>query len=232
MKKFKLLNILLILAVVLSVPTVYAYDTKGITIDRDNIKIENIDNNIYSGSKIKLDEALTNDLGEYKLYYQYVEVSNDIYQKYMAKHNEEKKYEEELLKSEGVSSVDELSTAVKKEYTEAINSFEEEKAEVLPTYNNSKWVEATDNKAPLDLTKVPQNELGEQAYVLWIKVEPKSSGKKSVFNALLVKTKAEVPADTEKDEENAKTSDNIVMVGIGAVLLFGVIAVSYRKAKD
>lgn len=231
MKKFKLVNILLILAVILSIPTVYAYDTTGITIDKENITIENIDNNIYSGSKIKLKEALTKDLGEYKLYYQYVIVSNEAYAQYDAKLKEQKKYEEELLASEGVGSVGELSNEMRKAYTEAMNGFEDEKAEVLPTYNDSKWIESTDNSAPLDLTKVPKNELGIQPYTLWIKVEPKSSGKKSVFNAFAVVTKAEV-LDTEKNEENAKTSDNIVMVGIGAVVLFGIIALSYKKAKD
>lgn len=231
MKKFKLLNILLILAVVLSIPTVYAYDTTGITIDKENIRIDDVDHNMYSGSKIIVDDKLKNDLGEYKLYYQYVIISNDIYQKYMEKHDEEKKYEEELLKSEGVDSVGKLSAEMQETYKEAIKGYEDDKAELLPTYNDSKWIESTDNKAPLDLTKVPKNELGIQPYTLWIKVEPKSSGKKSVFNAFVVTTKTEAP-DTEKNEENAKTSDNIVMVGIGAVVLFGIIAFSYKKAKD
>lgn len=217
MKKFKLLNVLLILSVIFAMPVAYAHE---VATDNSAISIENINNNIYSGSKI----IVNSSVGEHTLYYQYVKMTDEEYKNYKVAFDAAKKYKEE--ENPGASASDDEKKAYEEELAEYLKSIEE----ILPSYNDSNWVESSDNTAKLDLSKVPENKLGFQPYVLWIKAEPKDSSKSTAYNDFVVMAKHQAATD-ESDEENAKTGDNIVFLGIGAILVAGVMIISYKKAK-
>lgn len=219
MKKFRLLNILVILLLIVSMPTVYAYDTESVNVDKENITIESIDQNIYSGSTIKISETLANQLGKYKLYFQYVSISDDAYKKWKDVYDKEKEWAENFLKDKNVDSYTKLTGDDKTEYNTSIAEYEKEKEELLPLYKDSSWIESTDNKAPLDLKTIPE---GTQPHVLWIKVEPEGN-EQSVYNDFVVLPKG------EKKEELPKTGDNMLFVGLGAILVAGIAIVSYKK---
>lgn len=219
MKKFKLFNILLALMLVFTMPVVYAHD---IETDEDVITIEPvIDNNIYSGSKINV----ASSFGEYTLYYQYVQISNDDYKSYRTILEEALKYQEEENPGSSASDKD------KEAYEEELQTYNDSMQEILPGYDEDKWVETTDGTIELDLTKVPENsEFGEQPYVLWIKVVSKSDDTKISYSDEVVLAKRQVVSTDESNEENAKTGDEIIYIALGAVALAGIMVISYKKA--
>ena len=58
--------------------------------------------------------------------------------------------------------------------------------------------------------------------MLWIRVEPEGN-EQSVYNDFVVLPKG------EKKEELPKTGDNMLFVGLGAILVAGIAIVSYKK---
>jgi len=225
MKKFRLLNILLILTFVFTMPVVYAHE---IPVDKNNIKVQDVAGTIYSGSKIEVD---TDKIGfeEYELYYQYVIIENDAYESYMEVLKKQTQYTENFLKDNNLTKVEDASSDLKESYNAAIEGYVEEAEEKLPAYVEENWVESTDGTTKLDLTEVPENSLGYQPYSLWIKVVPKEDGKDAVYNDIVVTAKKQA-ADSELQEENASTGDNIMWIGICALALAGIMVVSYRKS--
>jgi len=223
MKKFKLLNIILVLTVMFSMPIAYAHE---VDVDKDNIKIESVDGDIYSGSKIIVNSE---KLGfeDYKIYYQYVILENDAYNAYEQKIAEQGEYIKNFLDEHDLDRIEDASEAQIKEYNEAVAGYNDDIEALLPEYVEENWIETPDHTAKLDLTTVPENSLGKQPYVLWIKVEPTDDD--AVYNDFVVLAKKQV-ADSEAGEPNAGTGDGIVWIGLSAAVLAGIMVVSYRKS--
>ena len=226
MKKLNLFSILLILSMVFLMPTAYAHD---ITVS-NKIGIENVGGTIYSGSKISVDDSI----GEHTIYYQYVQLSNDVYKSYAKKHTEESEWIKTFLEENNLDSINDITGDLIAEFNETVSVYEAEKEELLPGYQEGKWIESVDATAKLDLTKVPSNELGFQPYVLWIKVEPNAANAASIYNDIVVRAKQEQNVTTENPDEdneaNANTGDEIIYIGIAVVALAGIAVVSYKKS--
>lgn len=226
MKKFKLLNILLVVAFLFSLPVAYAHE---IDVKNEAIKIELIDGKVSNNSKILVDFeklGLEEDT-EYTLHYQYVIVENEAYNKYV----EEDKLQQQTIKNlleyyelEKIEDTDD--TKIIKEYNDNVKTHEVKKEGFLPAFIETDWIKTGDGTAKLDLTKVPTTEVGYQPYVLWMKVETKDGG--SFYGDQVVKVDSP-KVDEEAKEESPKTGDEILLVALGALAVAGVMVVSYKK---
>jgi len=230
MKKFKFLSVLLILMMVFTIPVAHAHDVE---VDKENIKIQSIGGNIYSGSKILIDEDFLEEEGlttdDYELYYQYVLIENQVYELYMEKLEEQKEWIEDFLKDNNLEKIQDASKELLESYNAAMETYVEEAEQILPDYIESEWKKTEDATVKLDLTKVPENSLGFQPYSLWVKLVPTKDGKDVIYNDVVVNAKKQV-VDNELNEENAGTGDGIVWIGLSAVVLAGIMVVSYRKS--
>lgn len=224
MKKFKLFNILLIIMLVFSMPVVYAHD---VAVDKTNIKIEEVDDKIYSGSKIIVNsEALGID--KYEIYYQYVPISDAAYESYDETLQAQIAASNEFLKEKNITDINDADAEDKKDYFDAMEAYEESKEKELPTYVEANWLKSTDGTAPFDLDKLPDGEKEEYPYVLWIRVKGSDEAAGAVYSTKVVIVSNE-KEDSELEEENAKTGDEILFVGLGIAVVAGVMIISYKK---
>lgn len=225
MKKFKLLNILLVVAFLFSLPVAYAHE---IDVKNEAIKIELIDGKVSNNSKILVDLeklGLEKDT-EYTLHYQYVIVESDAYNNYVEMDNVQKECISDFLEENNLESIDDISEELIEEFNKKVVPYEVQKEGFLPAFVESDWIKTEDGTAKLDLTKVPTTEVGYQPYVLWMKVETKDGG--SFYGDQVVKVDSP-KVDEEAKEESPKTGDEILLVALGALAVACVMVVSYKK---
>ena len=113
-----------------------------------------------------------------------------------------------------------------KEYNDIVIPYEKSKEALLPSFVESNWIKTTDATAKLDLTKVPENKLGFQPYVLWMKVEASDN---TYYGDQVVTAKKQA-IDPEANEESPGTGDEIMLIALGAIAVAGIMVVSYKKA--
>ncbi|MBQ7136397.1 MAG: hypothetical protein IJO43_00270 [Bacilli bacterium] len=225
MKKFKFVNILLILMMIFTIPVAHAHEVE---VDKDNITIQSVEGTIYSGSEIVVNKEKLG-ISDYEVYYQYVVIENQVYKLYMEKLEEQNEYIKNFLKDNNLEDINDASNELKEDYIAAMEGFIEEAETILPAYVEDNWVKSTDGTTKLDLTEVPENSLGFQPYSLWIKVVPTDEGKEPVYNDIVVEAERQV-VDSELKEENASTGDGVMWIALSAVVLAGIMVVSYKKS--
>lgn len=214
MKKFSLFSLLLVFAFAFMIPTVYAHD---IETDPDRIITFplNEKDEIYSGSKIQVNDSY----GEYKLYYQYVEMTDEVYEQYMAIHEEHLKFEEENRPA------DDAEPDVIEDYNKKFEEYEKSKQALLPAYVEDDWVESTDSTVKLDTTDIKE----VKHYNLWVKITDEND-ENAVYDDQVITY--DPNAVSEDDVPSPETSDNIILIGVGAILIAGIMFVSYRKVNS
>lgn len=215
MKKFKLFNILLILAMIFCMPIAYAHD---IELDEDNIVTIPLDKNnqLSSSTKVEVDESF----GEYKLYYQYVRFEGSEYESFLNIHEEELQYVSENEPDEDATDTE------KEEYAEAIADYEASKKALKPGYVEANWQPSKNGTVPF-VKKSGEEVKENDAYILWVKVT-NEDGSEEVYDELWVLYNEGMELDEEK---SAQTSDNIMIVGVLIAAFAGVMVLSYKKSR-
>lgn len=207
MKKIKLFNILLIIAMIFSMPIVYAHN---ISLAGDDIIP--IPDKLNGTTKIEVAESF----GKYKMYYQWVAMSDKDYADYMDF------LQAQLdLPNPGANATNQE----KQEYEEELLQYEASKTAVKPEYVDADWTESKDGTVPFN-KELEGVEEGDP-YVLWIKAVNEKD--EEIFEERLVLYNADLVL--EEDVENAETSDEILVVGLLSVAAMGVMAISYKKSK-
>ena len=207
MKKIKLFNILLIIAMIFSMPIVYAHN---ISLAGDDIIP--IPDKLNATTKIEVAESF----GKYKMYYQWVAMSDKDYADYMDF------LQAQLdLPNPGANA----SNQEKQEYEQELLQYEASKTAVKPEYVEKDWTESKDGTVPFN-KELEGVEEGDP-YVLWIKAV--NAEDEEIFEERLVLYNANLVL--EEDVENAETSDGILIVGLLAVAAIGVMAISYKKSR-
>lgn len=220
MKRLKLISILLAFVVFVSMPVAYAHEVE---LSSDIITIPTTSESaIWKGTKVEI----ASSYGEYNFYYQYVEISDEQYKSYKGIREEQEKYEKENKPVAG-------STKEQQEkYEEEMKNFEQSKEDILPPYDDKKWIASSDNTVPIDETKntEPAN------YVLWVKIESKTgTDKNAKYNDMVViynpTTNSGTKEEKKENETNPSTGDNIVLFAAGAILITGIMVVSFKKSR-
>lgn len=207
MKKIKLFNVLLIVAMIFSMPIVYAHN---ISLAGDDIIP--IPDKLNATTKIEVAESF----GQYKMYYQWVAMSDAAYGDYMDF------LQAQLdLPNPGANA----SNQEKQEYEQELLQYEASKTAVKPEYVEKDWTESKDGTVPFN-KELEGVEEGDP-YVLWIKAV--NAEDEEIFEERLVLYNANLVL--EEDVENAETSDGILIVGLLAVAAMGVMAISYKKSR-
>ena len=209
MKKFKLFNILLILALFFMIPTAYAHD-----IATDPDKIITIPELITDSTKIEVD----NSYGDYVMYYQYVKMNSNLYEKYNTILEEQKNYAKENKPGENATA-SEIA-----DYNSVMGEYEASKNALKPGYVGENFKTTQDGTVPFYDKSSASTEVAEP-YVLWIKIT-NIDGEDVVYDEKLVLYKA-----PEEDVTSPETSDNIMIIGILAVSAIGLMALSYKKSR-
>ena len=210
----KMFGILLILSVVFSLPVVYAHD---IVTDPDDIVQVAVDEKGQISSKTKA--IVHGDFGEYTLSYQYVKFDEDDFESYKELTQNQLEYEEN-----NKPSTDEEDMDVIKEYQDRMAQYEKDKQAVTPGFVEAKWIESKDGTVPLDKENI-KNAKGDEVYALWVKVTSKTDSNKVVYEDNVV-----IYQITE-EEKSPSTSDNMLVIGVLAIITIGFVAVSYKKSK-
>jgi len=208
MKKFKLFNILLILALFFMIPTVYAHN-----IELDPDSIITIPNQITSSTKIGVD----NSFGDYTMHYQYVKMDSNLYEQYETILEEQREFQAENMPGEGASAKEIES------YNAVMKEFEDSKKALRPGYVEADWKTSTDDTVPFYDNDSASTDKKEP-YVLWVKV---TNEEDTVYDDKLVLYQAPI----EEDVISPETSDNIMIIGVLAVTVVGLMALSYKKSK-
>ena len=209
MKKTKIFKLLLVVAMILSMPIVYAHN---VTLAGDNIIP--IPEKLNSLTKIQVAESF----GEYKMYYQWVAMSEEDYNSYMEYLDLQSQVE-----NPGADATDEE----KQDYEEQLMLLEEEKIKVKPSYDNNKWTETKDGTVPFN-EKLEGVETGDP-FVLWIKAVSAEDESNVIYEERLILYQSNLVK--EEKEENAQTSDGILVVGLLSIAALGFMAVSYKKSR-
>lgn len=207
MKKTKIFKLLLGVAMILSMPIVYAHNVQLVG---DNIIP--IPEKLNSLTKIQVAESF----GEYKMYYQWVAMSAEDYNSYM---------EYLDLQSQVENPGEDATDEEKQAYEEEMKGYQDEALRVTPTYDDKKWTESKDGTVPFN-EPLEGVENGDP-YVLWIKAV--NADDEVIYRERIILYNAEL-----KEEEkvpNADTSDSILIVGLLTATVVGVMAVSYKKSR-
>ena len=215
MKKFNLFSLLLVFAFAFMIPTVYAHE---IETDPDNIITIPLtaQDEMYSGTKVQVDDSY----GEYKLYYQYVEMTDEVYEQYMAILEEQRNYEKENRPS------DDAEDDVIEAYNKKMAEYENSKQALLPAYVEDDWIASSDSTVKLDTTNVTE----VKHYNLWVKITDTSDAN-AVYDDLVVSYDPNA-GSSDDNVPSPETSDNIWLIGLGAVIIGGIMIVSYRKVNS
>jgi len=227
MKKLKLLNILLVIVFLFSLPVVHAHE---VDVKNQAISIEQSDGTISSKSKILVDLAklgLDEDT-QYILSYQYVLLENGTYNKYLEIYEDQQKYIASYLEENNYQSVDDIPKNKVSEFNEGVMSYVNQIESLLPTFAESNWINAEDATAILDETKIPDNELGKQPYVLWMRVKTNDA---SYYGTKVITVNVPTKEETkdESKEESPKTGDEIIWIVFGGLAISGLMVASYKK---
>lgn len=209
MKKIKLFSILLIIAMVFCGPIVYAHD---VTLAEDGMIT--IPDKISASTKIEVKESF----GDYKLYYQWVGMSDQQYDAYLDLLN--------LQKALKVPSSNAAKEEIE-EYESELLAYEASKTEIKPSYVEADWTESTNGTVPFN--KNPEGVEEGDPYVLWVKAVNLEDETKVMYEERLILYA--IPEDIEQDIENADTSDSILVIGALAIAAVGLVAVSYKKSR-
>lgn len=215
MKKFNLFSLLLLFAFAFMIPTVYAHE---IETDPDNIITIPLtaQDEMYSGTKVQVDDSY----GEYKLYYQYVEMTDEVYEQYMAILEEQRNYEKENRPS------DDAEDDVIEAYNKKMAEYENSKQALLPAYVEDDWIASSDSTVKLDTTNITE----VKHYNLWVKITDTSDAN-AVYDDLVVSYDPNA-GSSDDNVPSPETSDNIWLIGLGAVIIGGIMIVSYRKVNS
>ncbi len=215
MKKFNLFSLLLVFAFAFMIPTVYAHE---IETDPDNIITIPLtaQDEMYSGTKVQVDDSY----GEYKLYYQYVEMTDEVYEQYMAILEEQRNYEKENRPS------DDAEDDVIEAYNKKMAEYENSKQALLPAYVEDDWIASSDSTVKLDTTNITE----VKHYNLWVKITDTSDAN-AVYDDLVVSYDPNA-GSSDDNVPSPETSDNIWLIGLGAVIIGGIMIVSYRKVNS
>lgn len=215
MKKFNLFSLLLVFAFAFMIPTVYAHE---IETDPDNIITIPLtaQDEMYSGTKVQVDDSY----GEYKLYYQYVEMTDEVYEQYMAILEEQRNYEKENGPS------DDAEDDVIEAYNKKMAEYENSKQALLPAYVEDDWIASSDSTVKLDTTNITE----VKHYNLWVKITDTSDAN-AVYDDLVVSYDPNA-GSSDDNVPSPETSDNIWLIGLGAVIIGGIMIVSYRKVNS
>ena len=158
---------------------------------------------------------VTRDVEDYKLYYQWVEIDEDLYKQI-------KKLKDQLLlieyfnlyeMSKNDEDYDVYASAVeyyRNAYGEDFTELTDVQAEaniklinsLLPKYTDT-WIESTDNKFRMDLSSFS----GNKKYVLWVQIEKKDGTK--IYDAEIFSLVGTKEDGTKTDEGLIDPSDNI-----------------------
>lgn len=214
MKKFKLFNILLILVMFFMIPTVYAHNIEVDTNDVIKIPLDSKDQ-IASTTKIVVNESY----GEYNLYYQYVKMDKDVLEQYLSIENEQLEYEAENRPNDNASNAEIIA------YNNEMAQYEASKQALKPGYVEADWILSDDGTVPFQVKEGVEVE-DKDAFVLWIKVTKKTEDKNPVYDEKLI-----IHNVVEEDVQSPSTSDNILVIGILAVAVIGLMTVSYKKSR-
>ncbi len=209
MKKFKLFNVLLILAMFFIMPTAYAHD---VVLDTDDVIT--IPQQLSDSTKIEIDESY----GEYNLYYQYVKMDKTVFEQYKAIEEEELEYEKEHRPSNDASNEEKIA------YNNEIAEYEASKQALKPGYVEADWIPSDDGTVPFQVKDGIEVE-DKDAFVLWIKVTKKTGDKNPIYDEKLI------IHSVVEEEPSPSTSDNILVIGILTVAVIGLMTVSYKKAR-
>lgn len=211
MKNLKRLSVLLVLVMFLFVPVAFAHE---VTLDTANIiTMPNNDGYMSGQSKVVIAESF----GDYNLSYQYVKISSDAYESYSNLLEQQREHQKNNLPSSSASEAEKLA------YEEEMANYERSKQAALPEYDNTKWVSSSDNTVPLDTKGITS----ESQYVLWVRVAKKTGSSTPVYQNKVVIYR---PSTTGDNEESPKTGDNIVLFGVAALAIAGIMVVSYKKS--
>lgn len=215
MKKFNVFSLLLVLAMVFMIPTAYAHE---IETDPDNIITIPLtaQDEMYSGTKVQVDDSY----GEYKLYYQYVEMTDEVYNQYMAILEEQRNYEKENRPS------DDAEDDVIEAYNKKMAEYEDSKQALLPAYVEDDWVVSSDSTTKLDTSNITE----VKHYNLWVKITD-TSDENAVYDDLVVNYDPSI-GTSEDEVPSPETSDNIWLIGLAALAIGGIMVVSYKKVNS
>ena len=228
MKKFKLLNILLVILFLFSMPIVHAHE---VDVKNQAIKIDKSAGSVNSRSKILVDlEKLgLEENTKYTLSYQYVIISNEAYNNYVEEDKRQQQTIKNFLEYNNLQKIEDTQDPeLIQEYNTNVKAHEDNKEGYLPTFAESNWIQTEDATAVLDETKIPDNELGIQPYVLWMRVRT-DDGSYYGTQVITVDVPKKEENKDESNQENAKTGDEIMWVVLGALAISGLMIVSYKK---
>lgn len=214
MKKIKMFNILLALAMFFMTPIVYAHNVE---LDPDDVVGIPLDakGQLADTTVIEVDDSF----GEYDLYYQYVKMDAGDFQEYVSIETEELEYAEENRPGSDASNDEKL------EYRNTISEYEASKTALKPKYDDSNWVLSNDGTVSFIVGDDVDYNKGDP-FVLWVKVVDKEGDKDPIYEEKLIVYNIDEP-----DVNSPATSDNMLIIGIFAVAAIGLLAISYKKVR-